>query len=355
MEIGTNSSNNTVYADADGTIAYFHGNYIPVRDTSFNWLKPVDGSDPATDYKGLHSVDEIVTLLNPENGWIQNCNATPFTAAGEFSPKRENYPTYMAPDYENYRGLHALKVLSGKTDFTLESMIAAAYDPELTGFKRLLTPLIDMTVADSLREPLEMLKSWDHRFSENSEATTLAVYYGQELLNIARSIEGRPAGSIYRFMESEIGLERQKQAFQTAVKVLTDDFGSWKVPWGEVNRYQRLNGEIVQPFNDEAESLPVAFASGRWGSLASFGSRRYPGTKRMYGTSGNSFVAAIEFGDSIKAKSISTGGQSGNPNSHHFDDQALMYTKGEFKNVLFHLPDIEANAEKTYYPGEQPK
>ncbi|MEM7109283.1 MAG: penicillin acylase family protein [Bacteroidota bacterium] len=356
MDLRTNSSNNTVYADAEGNIAYFHGNYIPKRDPTFDWSKPVDGSNPATDYMGLHSVDEIVTLLNPEGGWIQNCNSTPFTAAGIDSPQREDYATYIAPDYENYRGLHAVDVLSGKSDFTIESLIAAAYDPKLTGFTRLLPPLLATAAKDTqVKEAMEMLSAWNYEFGEKSEETTLAVYYGQELLKEARAVTDRPAGSIMDFMESGIQSELRIKALKSAMNILESDFGSWKVPWGAINRYQRVNGEIRQPFNDNEESLPVAFASGRWGSLASFGSRKYPGTKKMYGTGGNSFVAIVEFGDSLKAKSISTGGQSGNPSSPHFDDQALMYTKGEFKDVLFYKADVDAKAKSTYRPGEQMK
>ncbi len=107
MDMRTNSSNNTVYADAEGNIAYFHGNFIPVRDTVFDYSLPVDGSNPATDWKGLHGVDQNILLLNPPNGWIQNCNSTPFSAALEFSPKREDYPRYMSIDQENFRGVHA--------------------------------------------------------------------------------------------------------------------------------------------------------------------------------------------------------------------------------------------------------
>ncbi len=356
MDIRTNSSNNTVYADADGNIAYFHGNYIPKRDPAFNWAKPVDGSNPATDYMGLHTLEEMVMLLNPEGGWIQNCNSTPFTAAGEYSPKREDYAAYIAPDYENYRGLHAVDVLSGKNDFTIESLKAAAYDPKLTGFTRLLPPLLATSTEDQqLKEAINLLSSWNYQFSEESEETTLAVYYGQELLTLARTVDNRPAGPITDFMENGISAELRIRALKNAMDILLFDFNSWKVPWGEVNRYQRLTGDIRQPFNDDKESLPVAFASGRWGSLASFGSSKYPDTKKMYGTGGNSFVAIVEFGDSLKAKSISTGGQSGDPSSPHFDDQALMYTKGEFKDVLFYRSEVDSKAKRSYTPGESLK
>jgi len=358
MKIRTNSSNNTVYADGKGNIAYFHGNFMPVRNENYNWAGIVDGSDPETDWKGLHPLKDMIIALNPENGWVQNCNATPFTVAGDYSPKREDYPDYMAPDFQNFRQLHAVKVLENKTDFTLASLRDAAYDSYLPAFEVYIPILIeDFKKADKqlqmkLKAPMKALKNWDYRFAENSTETSLAVYWGQEMMKMTRSIKIDPKVSVYDYIAKSLGSEKRVKALELAVVKLEADFGSWKTPWGEINRYQRVNGDIVQPFNDELPSLPVGFASSRWGSLASFGSRAYPNTKRMYGTSGNSFVAMVEFGEKIIAKSSLAGGQSGDPESPHFDDQAIMYTKGQFKDVLFYREDIEKNAERTYQPGK---
>ncbi len=357
MEYRTNSSNNTVYADADGNIAYYHGNFMPRRDLQFDWTKPVDGSNPATDWQELHPLSEMLILKNPETGWIQNCNSDPFTSAGISSPKREDYPSYMAPDKENFRGVHAQQVLAGKNDFTLELLIEAAYDSYLPGFEKLVPSLMnayDMTRDETLKQllegPVEALRKWDLRWSEPSVPTSLAVYYGQELMRTARA-DPDFKGSVYTYIVEEVSDNQRMESFKKAIERLQDDFGSWKIPWGDINRYQRINSDIRQPFNDNLPSLPVAFASGRWGSLASFGARTYPGTKRMYGTSGNSFVAFVEFGEKVIAKSILTGGVSGDTASPHFDDQALMYTKGKFKNVNYYREDVEKNAEKTYHPG----
>jgi len=354
MEIRTNSSNNTVYADADGNIAYYHGNYIPKRNTKFDWTKPLDGSNSETEWQGLHTVDEIITILNPPNGWIQNCNATPFSAAGEHSPKKEDYPSYMAPESESSRGIHAVRVLKNKTDFTLKKLIDAAYDSYLTGFENLMPALIKAydevgSTNPKVREAIKLLRDWDLRFSEESIPTSLAIFWGAEMQRLGRSQNNRRSGSNANSTTASQRLE----GLANAIEKLEKDFGTWKTAWGEINRFQRINGDIVQPFNDDKPSLPVGFASGRWGSLASFGARTYPGTKRMYGTSGNSFVAVVEFGDKVIAKSIVNGGQSSDPNSPHFDDQALMYTKGQFKDVLFYKEDIEKNAEETYHPGER--
>jgi len=356
MRLHTNSSNNTVYADAQGNIAYYHGNFIPRRDLSFDWNSPLDGSDPATEWQGLHTLEESITLFNPENGWIQNTNNWPFTAAGDFSPRPEDYPRYMANYVENPRGVHAVRVLQDKTDFTLDSLIEAAYDPALVAFDPLLPALLalggDPALTRETREAIAHLEGWDTQFGLDSTQTSLAVYWGEELMRAARPLAAAQDSDIYDYLAGNITDEQRITALENAMAMLTDGFGSWQVRWGEINRYQRNDGAIVQQFDDSKPSLPVAFASARWGSLASFGSRSYPGTNRLYGTSGNSFVAAVEFGEKVRAKAVTVGGLSSDPTSPHFDDQAALYTEGRFRDVLFYPEQVDANLERVYHPGE---
>ena len=356
MRLHTNSSNNTVYADAQGNIAYYHGNFIPRRGLGFDWNSPLDGSTPATEWQGLHTLEESITLLNPKNGWIQNTNNWPFTAAGDFSPRAEDYPRYMANYVENPRGIHAVRVLKDKTDFTLDSLIEAAYDPALVAFDPLLPALLalggDTTLNTETREAIAHLDGWDTLFGLDSTQTSLAVYWGEELMRAARPLAAAQNSDIYDYLAGHITDEQRITALENAMAMLTDGFGSWQVPWGEINRYQRNDGAIVQQFDDSKPSLPVAFASARWGSLASFGSRSYPGTNRLYGTSGNSFVAAVEFGEKIRAKAVTVGGLSSDPTSPHFDDQAALYTEGRFRDVLFYPEQVDANLERVYHPGE---
>jgi acyl-homoserine-lactone acylase len=364
MDLLTNSSNNTVYADADGNIGYYHGNFIPKRDTQFDWTRPLDGSNPATEWQGLHTVDEAITLFNPPNGWIQNTNNWPFSAAGPNSPKQADYPSYMAPDSENVRGLHAMRVFGSKTDFTIDSLIAAGYDSYLIGFEPMIPSLVaaydGLAASDpakaALRDQVALLRAWDLRFSEESTATSLATYWGNELTDRVRPewrqvADGGDAITLDAYLATRTTPKQRLDALAAASERLATDFGNWQTPWGEINRYQRLTGDIVQQFDDNAPSVAVGFHSGRWGSLASFGSRTYPGTKRMYGTSGNSFIAAVEFGDRVRAKAVTAGGLSSDPTSPHFDDQAVPYAKGRFREVLFYREDVDQHIERQYQPG----
>jgi acyl-homoserine-lactone acylase len=345
MRTYTNSSNNTLFADSEGNIAYLHSNFIPVRDTSFDYLQPVDGSDPATDWQGVHSYEETPNSVNPSVGWVQNTNNWPFTAAGPDSPRRDDYPVYMERGGENARGLHAVRVLEGRTDFTVDSLIDAAYDSLIIGFEDLIPALLqayDRAPASNplkgqLAEQIDMLREWDLRFALDSVPTSLAIFWGQEMGG---------AGAMQRATPEQL-----LEGLAAASAKLEADFGTWRTPWGDINRFQRLTGDIVQQFDDDAPSTPVAFVSARWGSLASFGARAYPQTKKWYGTSGNSFVAVVEFGDVVRARAVTAGGLNSDPSSPHFNDQAERYATGNLRDVYFYRNDLEGHIEREYQPG----
>jgi acyl-homoserine-lactone acylase len=358
MDIRTNSSNNTVFADSEGNIAYYHGNFVPRRNPGIDFSQPVDGSDPATDWQGLHTVDETVTLVNPGNGWIQNANSTPFTAAAEESPRREDYPRYMAPDNENFRGIHAVRVLEkleAERDLTLEKLIELAYDPALPAFEVLLPGLFEAwdrapRPDARLAEPIAALRAWDTKVSLDSVAMSLAHFYGALLLDSEHG-KGQPPLERFAYLARELPAATRLDFFSRAVERIATDFGRWDTPWREINRFQRLDGAIDTGFDDERPSLPVPMASGNWGALAAFGTSTEQPTKRIFGTRGNSFVAVVEFGPRVRAMSLLAGGQSGEPASPHFDDQAQRYVEGQFKEVAYYREDVERRARKRYRPG----
>jgi acyl-homoserine-lactone acylase len=366
LDLKGNISNNTVYADAEGNIAYWHGNHIPVRDIKYNWNNPVDGTTSATEWKGLHPINEIIQSINPLNGWLQNCNSTPFTVAGINSPKKENYPAYMSPDAENFRGINAVRVLAEEDKYNIDKVIKAGYDTRLSAFEVLIPALINSfeklsvagdTTFTMLTEPVNILKNWDYRCGENSIATTLAVEWGERLLPVINKIK-LPA------VENTGLVERSKAFANTAsplellmplrntVSQLQNNFGKWQVPWGEINRFQRISSYIDSKFDDSKPSIPDGFTSSTWGMLPSYASKTFPGTKKRYGVNGNSFICAVEFGKRIKARSLLAGGESGDVHSKHFFDQGLMYSKGQFKEVLFYKEDVMKHVEKKYHPGE---
>ena len=361
-ELKANSSNNTLFADDKGEIAYLHPQFIPKRDDRFDYTRPVDGSDPATDWQGLHALDEAPHLLNPPNGWIMNTNNWPYSAAGQFSPKRADYPRYMDTAGENPRGIHALRVLGDRAGFSKPSVIAAAFDAYLPAFAQLIPVLVgdyDTLPANNplkakLAAQIAMLRSWDYRWGIASMPTSLAVFWGDTLWDEV-SADARSEGTnVYDYMAGKAGAKARLHALVEASDRLEQDFGSWGTPWGEINRYQRVNGDIVQPFDDAKPGIPVPFVSSRWGSLTSFDAHRWPDTRRYYGNSGNSFVAVVEFGKQVSARAITAGGESGHPDSPHFNDEAERYTTGNLRTVYFWPEQLKGHTESVYRPGEKP-
>ena len=360
MELHANSSNNTLFADSDGNIAYFHANFIPRRDPKFDWTKPVDGSDPATDWKGLLSVDEAPNVFNPNIGWVYNSNDWPWQAAGPDSPKQSAYPKYVDYGVESPRGRHVVMVLQNKKDFTIEGLRTAAYDSYLPWFEKPLPALFkaydDTPAGDPLKTKLDeqvaALKSWNMRWAVDSVPTSLAIYWAEDAM---RSIAGqaRNAGvTPSAYVANGATREQLLRSLAAASDKLAADFGTWRTPWGEINRFQRLTDDIVHPFTDNGPSIPVGFTSGNWGSIASFGANTYKGSKRRYGTSGNSFVAIVEFGPKVKAIAVTAGGESGDPKSKHFNDQAQRYADGNLREVYFYPEQLKGHTERTYHPGE---
>ncbi len=359
MELQADSSNNTIFAGADGDIAYFHGNFIPRRDNSFDFTKPVDGSNPSTEWHGLLSIDETPHLLNPKSGWLYNSNNAPWSASGPSSPKKEDFPAYVDQGGESARGLHAVRVLQNKMDFTPATLIAAAYDSYLTWFDKPLPALIKAWDAASAGNPLkakladqiELLRAWDQRWSITSVPTSLAVFWAEDLLRRFRADARTARMTVEDYAASRVSPELLLQSLAAASDKLVADCGTWKTPWGDINRFQRINDDIAPSFNDAGPSIPVGFTSSQWGSLASFGARAYPGTKKWYGTSGNSFVAVVEFGETVHARAVTAGGESGDPASRHFNDQARRYSIGDLREVYYYRAQLKGHTEREYHPG----
>jgi acyl-homoserine-lactone acylase len=355
-----NSSNNTLFADDKGEIAYLHPQFIPLRDNRFDYTKPVDGSDPATDWKGLTPLGQLPQVVNPPNGWVMNTNDWPYSAAGAYSPKREDFPRYMDMVGENPRGIHATLLLTGQRDVTLASLITLAFDSYLPEFARQIPILVAdydaLPAGDPLKQKLAgqigLLRHWNYRWGIASMPTTLAVFWGDILWDKMDKADNAEGLSVYDLMAQKAGAQARLQALLEASDRLQQDFGSWGVPWGEVNRFQRINDDIAPSFDDAKPSIPVPFTSSRWGSLASFGAHRWPGTRKYYGTSGNSFVAVVEFGDKVHARAITAGGESGHPDSPHFNDEAERYTTGDLRQVYFWPEELQGHVAKVYHPGE---
>jgi acyl-homoserine-lactone acylase len=362
MQLHTNSSNNTIFADAQGNIAYWHSDWIPRRSDAFDWGKPVDGSDPATAFHGLLTLTQTPHLLNPPNGWLYNSNNWPWSAAGPYSPKRQDFPKYVERGTEETpRGYHALRVLGAGRNWTMASLTAAAFDSYLPAFATMIPVLVkayDATPGSDplkarLAGPMTVLRAWNYRWGVNSVATSLAVFWGTDIF---AHVEAR-ARALGISPEDYVVRHASRQELLTSLAAasdrLTASFGTWETPWGEINRFQRINDHIEPSFDDSKPSIPVPFTSSVWGSLAAFGAHAYPNTRKWYGDEGNSFIAVVEFGPKVRAWAITAGGESGHPDSPHFDDEATRYAMGALRTVYYYKSQLTGHIERQYHPGQR--
>src|SRR3984893_11805922 len=246
-QLQANSSNNTLFADSKGEIAYLHPQFVPIRDDRFDYRKPVDGSNPATDWRGLHSLESLPQVLTPANGWAMNTNNWPWTAAGADSPKKADFPRYMDEVGENPRGIHAVRVLAARSDFTPQTLISAAFDPYLPAFARLVPLLLAsydrLPENDSnkakLRAPIRLLRDWDYRWGLDSAPTSLAVFWGEALWAVSAQRAEDADITVWDYMAERASDAQRLAALAEASERLVKDFGSVSVPWRVINRFQR--------------------------------------------------------------------------------------------------------------------
>jgi acyl-homoserine-lactone acylase len=353
-----NSTNNTIFADDRGAIAFLSPQFVPRRDDRFDYTRPVDGADPATDWQGDTPISELPTVIDPPNGWVYNANDGPWWASGPHSPKRGAYPGYMDRVGANCRTAHAIDILEAWQGFTLERLRDAAYDPYLHVFAQLLPDLLTAFNAlgaggpagAALAQPIAALRDWDCRSSLDSVPTTLAVAWGETMRErVAHDLRPGRLPVVDRIARAPA--DQKVAALADAVGVLRRDFGRWDVAWGEFNRFQRIDAYPTPRFDDAEPSWPVPFAASQWGALTAYSTVRHPGMKKTYGTSGASFIAVVEFGPRVRALAVSAGGASGDPGSPHFADQAERFASGDLRPVYFHPDELAGHVERTYQPG----
>ncbi|MBI3836430.1 MAG: penicillin acylase family protein [Planctomycetia bacterium] len=352
---------NTVYADREGNIFYVFNGAIPKRNPGFDWTKPVDGTDPRTEWQGLHSFDELPQVLNPASGYVQNCNSTPFFTTDEGNPSIGDFPSYMVEDRfdDKRRAKVSRLLLRDMHAITYDQWKKAAFDTTLywplVNLRRLALELkaledTDSALAAKARPYLDHLLRWDCRSTIDSTPTTLCVAWYEELYG-----RGYPVETLKPEFVANPALKFQ--ALVTAAEKLKGFYGDWRVRWGDISRMQRhanFADATKIPFSDALPSLPCAGVPGPLG--VAFNTYYAPPTaqhKKQYGVVGGSFIGVYEFGDKVQASTILQFGESSHPESPHFMDQAQLYSKQQFKPAWYEWSDVLAHAKTSYHPGAE--
>jgi acyl-homoserine-lactone acylase len=366
---------NLGYADREGNIWFVGNGAVPRRDPGFDWAEPVDGSDPRTEWRGYHSLDELPQVLNPRSGWLMNTNHSPFRVTAEDeNPDPSRFPEIMArspfgsPSVlidehgDNARARASRRILSRGDRFTFDGWADAAMSRRAYEAERDVPALIAewqrLRAADPVRalrlEPMvETLEAWDHVSRDESVAMTLyMVLKMSRVWSWLATLEDPPIPLPSAADAEPLPWDEWNfiTGLEKAVSLLERDRGTWRVPYGELNRLQHL---VDGRFSDDRPSSPVLGGPGLLGMIQTYIALPMEGLKRWYGVTGNSYVSMVEFGSEVRARTVNGAGQSNDPASPHYTDQAELYGRGEFKPAWTSLEQVRANAVRSYRPGEE--
>lgn len=343
---------NVVYADRNGHIMYLFNGLVPVRPKGGwdFWNGIVPGDSSATLWTRTHPYQDLPRIVDPPSHWLQNTNDPPWTATFPSALNPARFPDYMSPHLLSLRSQRSVHMLMADDPISFEKMIADKHSTRMELADRLLDDLIPAARRDGnelARRAADVLERWDRNADAGSRGAVLFVMWAREM----KLLEGESEGVFARPWDEKKplttpdGLASPKAAVAALESVAAQAqaaFGGLDVAWGDVARLRV--GKTDLPANGGFDALGifrvVEFSPAPDGRFRSMG--------------GDSYVAAVEFSDPVRAQVLLSYGNSSQPGSPHRGDQLELFSRKELRPAWRTRAEVEAHLEAREVLSKEP-
>ncbi len=335
------SGQNITYADRDGHIMYFYGGNTPARSggTRAQWAGIVPGTTSANLWTRVHSYDEMPKVIDPPSGYVQNANEPPWWTTFPVALDPARYPAYLASRTMSLRAQRSVGMLDSDPSITYDELLDYKHATRMELADRVLDDLLAAVAASAnsaAKDAAAVLERWDRSADADSRGAVLFIEWWGEL-----GRKTRPGTSVWALPWSAesprstpdglADLPGAVVALETAAATVARRFGASDVRWGDVYRMQR-----------DSVDLPANGAGGSYGTFRVIGYES-DGPNRFRAVGGDSYVAAIEFSDPVRARTIISIGNASRAGSPHRTDQIGLAAAKQLKPVWRKRADILAN------------
>jgi len=317
----------------------------------------VPGDTSATEWNRLLPQARLPLLVNPEGGYVQNCNSAPWYTNLHAIIDRRQFPEDITPNFNSLRTQISLEMLEGDKDLSLEKILRYKFNTKLLLADRVKEDLVRAIRGQSvdgvsLDEAAKVLESWDNRAAHDANGallfTNFWLAYGKKTEHpyAVAWDEKEPASTPKGLGDAEAA----RSVMAATVKTMKEKYGTIAVKWGDVHRLRR--GNIDVPMSGFISEFRNGFRGAPFGDFGSFRVIRYDEEKdgKFVARQGDSFVMAVEFSSPPTAYTVVAYSQSDDPNSPHHTDQSALFAQEKWKRVSFTQDDISKNLERSYHP-----
>jgi acyl-homoserine-lactone acylase len=311
---------NIMVGTADGDIYYIRNGRVPIRPQTCDPSKPMPGTGEC-EWEGLHPIEDLVQITNPSQGYMQNCNISPFAMMKDspLIPERWAVHPYLynagrTPPHQ--RAAMTLEQLAAADNLTLDRAVGLAFSTEVY---KAGTWQVRLSKVAPGSEFARMLIEWNRRSDADSRAALGFYLFKMSLGDAETSAALEPPANLSD--------DRIRAALGKAKDRLEKEFPV-DATYGTYFRVGREGAKKNYPvgggsLREAGMAVPRAVGFEKQGSV-------------MVGHSGQTSTQIVQLTRPPKSFMIIPLGESDHPDSPHFDDQAReLFSKARAKPTFF--------------------